>query len=456
MDRILKLVYSNWYQIRDEKFPIANGLHPEIVKFIQDKILEERLNHSNKDFLRIKEIDTLYYYNNPKSGYFFRNSNFFYHFNKTFGSSNIIDENSFKNDNNVYFYPIELECNTTNFLIGTHKFCLNDVEYQYSFTQCFSPKILDLIKLGKIKLLLVNMIDTCVEPSILKELEKSLNEIGIPSINVVCMYGNIKDADTKFQMIEADISLYQIANEMENYPCITQLGYESDYVRITDLDSRVIRNKKFLSFNRHPRAHRLALCYIIVKNKLLKDGLYSFLFESSINKDLINRITPGFDNKIIKEMEEILPYELDTQHLKMEEKQSFYSVTNNKKDFYINSYIHITSETEFDTNGTPFLSEKTWRPILNLQPFIYIGNYLALNKIRSLGFKTFHPFIDENYDLEKDHKKRFEMIEIEINKFASMPTQEIHNWYYSIIDILIYNQRHLSTFKNFNILKGLQ
>jgi hypothetical protein len=117
--------------------------------------------------------------------------------------------------------------------------------------------------------------------------------------------------------------------------------------------------------------------------------------------------------------------------------------------------VHLTTETGFVRNESPFFSEKTWRPILNLQPFIYLGNCGALNKLQQMGFKTFHPYIDETYDTEQDIKKRFALIKQEILKIANMPMNELHDWYYSMISILMYNQHHLYTFRNYNPLKEL-
>jgi hypothetical protein len=151
----------------------------------------------------------------------------------------------------------------------------------------------------------------------------------------------------------------------------------------------------------------------------------------------------------------MIPYEIDTQDLTPDGKQGFQTNENNKKEIYADSYLHITSETCFDSHGSPFMSEKTFRPILNLQPFIYVGNYKALEELRKLGFKTFDGFIDESYDLEPDPKKRFDMITNEILRFAKMPMEELHSWYYSLKDILIYNQQHFLTFNTLNPLHTL-
>ena len=47
------------------------------------------------------------------------------------------------------------------------------------------------------------------------------------------------------------------------------------------------------------------------------------------------------------------------------------------------------------------------------------------------------------------------MIEQELKRFVDMSKEELHNWYYSLTDILIYNQQHFLTFKDHNPLKEL-
>jgi hypothetical protein len=113
------------------------------------------------------------------------------------------------------------------------------------------------------------------------------------------------------------------------------------------------------------------------------------------------------------------------------------------KQPYLDTYIHITSETNFFELGGYF-SEKTWKPMGHLQPFIFMGPAYGLEELKKLGFKTFAPFIDESYDLELDPEKRFRMIINEIHRLSLLSMEEIHNWYSSIFyDVLIYNQQKL-------------
>jgi hypothetical protein len=242
---------------------------------------------------------------------------------------------------------------------------------------------------------------------------------------------------------------------MDRYPYPTSLGYISDYVRASDLTDKV-RPKKFLSFNRFMnRSHRTGLAYIALKYNLLPDGYFSFLYnpkddyEDSLRR--LNLPTEPFADAI----RSMVPRQLDTDHLDQTELSTFFTVTNYRKDLYQNSYVHIVTETQFEKSVSPFMSEKTWRPILNLQPFIYLGNPFSLNTLRMMGFKTFEPFIDESYDKESDPVKRFALVENEIKKLNSLSLDEIHKWYVSISDILIHNQTLLYSYKTYNPLCNL-
>ena len=58
-----------------------------------------------------------------------------------------------------------------------------------------------------------------------------------------------------------------------------------------------------------------------------------------------------------------------------------------------------------------YLSEKIWKPIGHCQPFILAGPSKSLQHIKErFGYKTFHPYIDESYDLETDPARRIDKI----------------------------------------------
>jgi hypothetical protein len=111
-------------------------------------------------------------------------------------------------------------------------------------------------------------------------------------------------------------------------------------------------------------------------------------------------------------------------------------------EMHKHSYLYIASET-YVRGDYKSLTEKVFKPLANLQPFVFIAFPGALAELQKLGFKTFSPFINESYDSEQDYKTRMHMIAAEINRIVSMSKEEIHNWFWSMKDILIHNQQRL-------------
>ena len=69
----------------------------------------------------------------------------------------------------------------------------------------------------------------------------------------------------------------------------------------------------------------------------------------------------------------------------------------NNCDIYDKSAVSIICETH-ETNDSTFVTEKTYRSILNRHPFVIRAAFPILKHLQALGFKTFSDFIDESYD----------------------------------------------------------
>jgi hypothetical protein len=85
--------------------------------------------------------------------------------------------------------------------------------------------------------------------------------------------------------------------------------------------------------------------------------------------------------------------------------------------------INIVLETLF-ADQRIHLTEKTLRPIACGQPFILAAGSGSLEFIRKYGFETFHPWINESYDLEPDHDRRLALIIKEMHRLASLAPAE--------------------------------
>lgn len=216
---------------------------------------------------------------------------------------------------------------------------------------------------------------------------------------------------------------------------------KSSIVDYSDLDDSKIRNKKFIMFNRRMREQRVLLISLLGKSFIEKNYI-SYDFAHACDEAHIDFFIPRIDESLVnhglENMRELL-LELPKSKIDFDDVINTMGFGCEDKGPYLDSYIHILSETNFSEPGVYF-SEKTWKPIINLQPFISVNYYNSLHYLKSLGLKTFSPFIDESYDLIEDDTKRMEAIYKEIIRLNSLPIGEIHEWYYSIIDDLKYNR----------------
>ena len=85
----------------------------------------------------------------------------------------------------------------------------------------------------------------------------------------------------------------------------------------------------------------------------------------------------------------------------------------------------IVSETN-DNDFEVFMTEKIWKPIIAQQVFVVHGNYLYLQRLRDMGFKTFNSYFEEAYDLDKDPDTRINTIVDVCDRLREAPWQDIY------------------------------
>jgi hypothetical protein len=108
-------------------------------------------------------------------------------------------------------------------------------------------------------------------------------------------------------------------------------------------------------------------------------------------------------------------------------------------DVYLNSWVSVITESSyFKHEHSVFISEKTFKPISCMQPFIIVGSKHTLKYLRKLGYKTFDGFIDESYD-ELDDNERFLGIVNALKKIKNI--EDKVSWYNSMRKILEHNHK---------------
>jgi len=113
-------------------------------------------------------------------------------------------------------------------------------------------------------------------------------------------------------------------------------------------------------------------------------------------------------------------------------------------EFYKKVGVDIVTESAFHYPYC-FITEKTYRSIASLRPFIIVGPYQTLRFLQSFGFETFSCIIDESYDNIHDPEKRFLSVCKSITTFVNRPLCHIQKDVQSIENKLLHNQHLLST-----------
>ena len=181
--------------------------------------------------------------------------------------------------------------------------------------------------------------------------------------------------------------------------------YKKDWITQVSLDERPY---KFTCLNRADKSWRRIYASNLHALGLLNEAQFSYTgyqYETSSNNE--EDLQAWLDNVDLDNQTEIyssfsmqIPFKCDSltdaQHNDHKLVQSAH---------HLDSYWNFIVETHFDQD-TCFLTEKTFKCILNLQPFIVVGSAGSLKLLHHLGYKTFSDIINERYDDEKDPYQR--------------------------------------------------
>lgn len=115
------------------------------------------------------------------------------------------------------------------------------------------------------------------------------------------------------------------------------------------------------------------------------------------------------------------------------------------------SAIHLVAETIFD-QGKIHLTEKIFKPMVMMQPFILFAGAGSLEYLRKYGFQTFGEIWDESYDQQTDHRYRYQMIKKLITDLSNLSDTKIKAMLMKCQKIVEHNQKHFFSDKFEEIL----
>ena len=217
------------------------------------------------------------------------------------------------------------------------------------------------------------------------------------------------------------------------------------------------KEKRFLCLNRRWDNHRNFIAgYIQSQPQIRKDTWLSLGVGSKgiCKRDGTFGMPTGFDVldnvdvfRNSKHYEEVADFwrsvGKDSPNVILDTDPSDPAILENKVDLndqlYRTAFVNLLTETHFFSRNIQFLSEKTFKSIYCLQPFILVSTAGTLEQLRRLGFRTFSNWWDESYDEIEEESPRLDKIIELVNSIAALPKKALIEMTQDMNSILLTN-----------------
>jgi hypothetical protein len=189
----------------------------------------------------------------------------------------------------------------------------------------------------------------------------------------------------------------------------------------------------YLSLNGKGRPHRWALLGLLQHRGLLQRGLVSYAakhFEPP----------PWWPSGTLGEEARAGAVELETRlPLRLDVPPPTGSLPRFPSHLYLRTCLSLVAETFYAVQPEVLASEKVFRPILHLHPFLVVGPLGLLGTLRRAGYVTFAPLIDEAYDEMTDPSARLAAVVRELTRLCALSEDDLRAWHRRLRDRLEHN-----------------
>ena len=221
---------------------------------------------------------------------------------------------------------------------------------------------------------------------------------------------------------------------------------EKRYLEVLKHTKRFYYGQKYyLSLSRVNRPHRILSAYELFNSSIFDRGIVSHdKFDSKIKiKDILATLPKhcGISELQLLKFSRLLPLIADTEDFKTNHAMNLSS------HLHWSTLFQVVGET-FTENwlGTSqFWSEKTFRSVYHMQPFVIWGQPNANKNLQKFGYKLYEDTFDYTFDSEKDTVKRWRMLLKVINdtvKYLNkLSTKEHLDWRFKQREILKHNYK---------------
>ncbi len=185
------------------------------------------------------------------------------------------------------------------------------------------------------------------------------------------------------------------------------------------------RSRHFVCLNYAPRYHRLATMLTLMHLNLEDRGYISFPGFTTAKYSIAGRAESLLDRAPFPDLDALKallptlatqpPRILDTQPMDDTPVLDIGSWW-----YYIDSWFSLITESGVVGAGHERVTEKPFKPILGLHPFLIVGLPRTLRILRDHGFRTFASVFDESYDEIDDDGARMAAVIAELRRLCAI------------------------------------
>ena len=178
-------------------------------------------------------------------------------------------------------------------------------------------------------------------------------------------------------------------------------------------------------------------------NSIHKSYMVKKIYESKYFNDCIfslnNATSTLLPNSLLKKLPiQAIPYSEDHND----------QIGNSLLDLFKKTYFSLIHTSKYTRLKNFTLEARLpfdiYHCALAMRPYLISSNFIGVTDfLHTVGYKTFHPYIDESYDKEPDIRKRYAMILKEIDRLCSMSFNELDELLLALRPILIHNAKRV-------------
>jgi hypothetical protein len=195
----------------------------------------------------------------------------------------------------------------------------------------------------------------------------------------------------------------------------------------------------FLLYQRKPRRHRVEITKLLIQKGFQNKGIVTL----GSNKN------SGYDWSEGLKSTPLLIEDLPSNYKHNGQPDDFGGIPNDlvtlgRLDIWQQHFLNVVSETEFNDWDPMFVTEKTWKPIIGLRPFVIHGQRSISSWLRKNGFRTFdHYWSHVPLETSDDqHGSVMAVIDFLCNKTSS----ELCSMYQDMLPDLLHNKKRYFEF----------